>query len=77
MKRKDYVHGMGHFISYAHEDRSRTAPLVTLLETEGFSAFPVRKLAPGTEWRHEIGAGLEVVPCILVIWSKHQWYLPT
>lgn len=58
------------FISYAHEDHSRTELLVRSLEAEGFSPFLDRKLAPGSEWRDEISAGLEVVPCILVIWSK-------
>jgi acyl carrier protein len=58
------------FISYAREDRSKIAPIVTALEKNGWSVFWDRTIPAGKTWRQVIGDALESARSVIVAWSK-------
>jgi hypothetical protein len=69
------------FVSYAHPDRERVRPLVTLLDqklrTMGGAVFWDEKLAVGAPISDAVAKLLSEAACVLVVWSKHsvtsQW----
>ncbi len=70
------------FISYAHEDKERVAPIVDELEKIGWSVFWDRTIPPGKDWLSYIEKKLEVSSCVVVVWSassvksaKDNWVL--
>jgi hypothetical protein len=60
------------FVSYAREDQARVAPLVELLERQGWSVFWDRDIPPGETWRSHIGAALERARCVVVAWTGYS-----
>ena len=57
------------FVSYSRTDRARVAPLVTALETEGWSVWWDPEIAPGQEFDSQIARELESASVILVVWT--------
>lgn len=60
------------FVSYKAEDRTRIAPLVQALETDGLSVWWDAHIAGGDAWREAILRNLESAKCVLVIWSRRS-----
>lgn len=60
------------FISYKAEDRTRIAPLVRALETDGISVWWDAHIGGGDDWRQTILRHLEMAKCVLVVWSKRS-----
>ncbi len=60
------------FISYAHEDKERVAPIVDELEKIGWSVFWDKKIPAGERWHIYIAKALGDSQCVLVVWSKHS-----
>jgi DNA/RNA endonuclease G (NUC1) len=58
------------FISYAHKDRDRVSPVVSLLEDAGWLVWWDRDIEPGIEWRQELDRVLIECRAIIVFWSK-------
>jgi ketosteroid isomerase-like protein/TolB-like protein len=58
------------FLSYASEDRGRIAPLVHLLEAEGWSVWCDRQIEPGVAWDELIERELDQAGCVAVVWSN-------
>ena len=58
------------FISYASQDRERIAPLVRVLEEQGWSVFWDRETPVGQSWPDYIEAILDDAKCIVVAWSE-------
>jgi DNA/RNA endonuclease G (NUC1) len=67
------------FVSYTHVDRERVRPLVELLETEGWTVWWDRGIAPGEPWLPELEAEIAKARAMVVVWSKtsvnSQWVL--
>jgi adenylate cyclase len=65
------------FVSYANEDRARIEPLVSELETAGYSVWWDRHLKGGTQFSAEIESELKSADVVLVAWSpnavKSRW----
>ncbi len=59
------------FLSYASEDRDRIVPLVTALESAGWSIWWDRELLTGTTYADVIQSEIEQAACIVVVWSQH------
>ena len=57
------------FLSYASEDRARVAPLVELLEQEGFSVWWDRRIGLGASFDREIEQALDSSLCVVVVWT--------
>ncbi len=57
------------FFSYKSDERDRVAPIVTALETKGWTVFWDRKTPVGISWSEHIRENLEQVPCVLVTWT--------
>ena len=60
------------FVSYKAEDRTRVAPLVRALESDGFSVWWDAHIGGGDEWRETIQEQLESARCVVVVWSKRS-----
>ena len=60
------------FLSYKAEDRSRIAPLVQALETDGFSIWWDAHIGGGDEWRDTILRHLEAARAVIVVWSRRS-----
>ena len=60
------------FVSYKAEDRTRLVPLVSALESEGFSVWWDSLIGGGARWREEIQAHLDAAKCVIVVWSKRS-----
>lgn len=60
------------FLSYASDDRARMAPLVSLLEGEGWSVWWDRDLIAGPSFAQKIQEALDGAGCVVVAWSKHS-----
>lgn len=60
------------FLSYKAEDRSRVAPLVQALETDGFSVWWDEHIGGGDDWRGTILRHLEAAKCVIVVWSRRS-----
>ncbi|HEU4525089.1 MAG TPA: toll/interleukin-1 receptor domain-containing protein [Gemmatimonadales bacterium] len=65
------------FISYASEDRERTALLAKALQDMGWSVWWDRSIPTGKTFVEVIKAELEAAKCAVVVWSRHsvvsQW----
>ena len=60
------------FVSYAAEDRERVAPLISLLEREGWSVWWDRDLHAGPSFSAIIQRELDAARCVVVVWSVHS-----
>jgi serine/threonine-protein kinase len=60
------------FLSYKAEDRSRVAPLVEALESDGLSVWWDAHIGGGEDWRDTILRHLEAARCVIVIWSRRS-----
>jgi serine/threonine-protein kinase len=60
------------FVSYKAEDRSRVAPLVRALESDGVSVWWDAHIGAGDEWRETILRQLESARAVIVVWSKRS-----
>jgi dienelactone hydrolase len=58
------------FVSYAHEDRDRIAPLVQRLETERWSVWWDRELIPGDRFEQAIDEAISRAKVVVVAWSR-------
>lgn len=58
------------FLSYAHTDRPLMAPLVAAIESQGWSVWWDRAMAPGQEFDRHIAAELAVARAVLVVWTN-------
>jgi eukaryotic-like serine/threonine-protein kinase len=58
------------FVSYAHEDRARIAPLVARLEDEGWSVWWDREMVAGDRFEQAIDAAICEANCVIVAWSR-------
>jgi adenylate cyclase len=60
------------FVSYSRQDRSRVAPLVAALESEGWSIWWDPDITPGEEFDSLISRELEQARALVVVWSPHS-----
>ena len=60
------------FVSYSRQDKARVAPLVTALETEGWSVWWDPSIAPGEEFDSLISKELEVAKTLVVVWTPNS-----
>ena len=58
------------FLSYAHNDRALMAPLVAAIESQGWSVWWDRAIAPGQEFDSHIAAELAIARAVLVVWTN-------
>jgi len=58
------------FVSYTHVDRERVRPLVEMFETEGWTVWWDRGIAPGEPWLPELEAEIAKARALVVVWSK-------
>ena len=67
------------FISYASEERDRVQPLISALESTGWSIFWDRTIPAGKTWRQVIGSEIRACRSVLVVWSENsvtsEWVL--
>ena len=67
------------FISYASQERDRVQPLISALETTGWSIFWDRTIPAGKTWRQVIGSEIRACRSVLVVWTEHsvtsEWVL--
>lgn len=59
------------FISYAREDLPRIKPIVTVLQSMGWSVWWDRTILPGQVFEDVIRKALESARCVVVAWSVH------
>jgi adenylate cyclase len=57
------------FVSYARSDKARVAPLVAVLETQGWSVWWDTEIATGQEFDRQISAQLRAAAAVLVVWT--------
>lgn len=57
------------FVSYARADLDRIAPLIELIERQGWSVFWDRRLVPGDQWREHLLDELQACTACVVVWS--------
>jgi len=60
------------FVSYARKDLKRVEPIVTALQTKGWSVFWDLEIPPGETWRGYIKKRLDESRCVLVVWSQRS-----
>jgi predicted ATPase/DNA-binding CsgD family transcriptional regulator len=60
------------FISYAREDRNRTAALAETLSAAGFDLWFDERLAVGDRFEDEIDEAIAGAKCVLVLWSERS-----
>ena len=60
------------FVSYKSEDRTRVAPLVKALESDGFGVWWDAHIGGGSAWRETIENELNAARCVLVVWSTRS-----
>jgi hypothetical protein len=58
------------FLSYASADRERVRPLVTWLQSRGWSVWWDRAIIPGQTWDEVLAAALAEARCVLAIWTQ-------
>lgn len=67
------------FLSYAHEDRERLAPLVRAFAESELTVFWDRAIPAGATWRGVLERELRTSACTVVAWSRHsvgsEWVL--
>ena len=57
------------FVSYSRQDKSRVAPLVAALETEGWSVWWDPEITPGDEFDSLISRELDAARAVIVVWT--------
>ncbi len=57
------------FISYARVDKSRVAPLVAAIESQGWSVWWDPEIAAGQMFDDQIESELAAARCVLVVWT--------
>ncbi len=57
------------FVSYARADKSRVAPLVTAIESKGWSVWWDPEITPGQEFDDQIDAEIDAAKAVLVVWT--------
>lgn len=60
------------FVSYAAEDRERVRPLVTALESQGYSVWWDGRIGIGNSFDRVIEYELDLASCVVVMWSEHS-----
>jgi hypothetical protein len=60
------------FVGYAREDRSLAEALVEGLGATGFRVWWDGLLRPGDDYQDAIDRALDVVECVIVIWSTNS-----
>jgi hypothetical protein len=58
------------FLSYASEDRIKTAALADLFEEAGWSVWWDRDLTPGSLWEPAVLERVAAARCVVVVWSR-------
>src|SRR4249919_3023300 len=58
------------FVSYCRRDRPRVAPLVTAIESMGWSVWWDPEIVPGQEFDRMIHAELASASAVLAVWTK-------
>ena len=57
------------FLSYSSDDIDRVRPLVSQLESAGFTVWWDDRIDPGSSFDREIERELEAAKCVIVVWS--------
>ncbi len=57
------------FVSYARSDRARVAPLVAVIEAQGWSVWWDPEINAGQEFDRHIAAELKAAAAVLVVWT--------
>ena len=57
------------FVSYARNDKQRVAPLVAVLEAQGWSIWWDPEIAAGQEFDRQIATELRAAAVVLVVWT--------
>jgi len=57
------------FVSYARSDKARVAPLVAVLESQGWSVWWDTEIATGQEFDRQISTQLRAAAAVLVVWT--------
>jgi adenylate cyclase len=60
------------FVSYARSDKARVAPLVAILEAQGWSVWWDPEIAAGQEFDRQIATELRAAAAVLVVWTPHS-----
>jgi TolB-like protein len=60
------------FVSYARSDKERVAPLVAVIEAQGWSVWWDPAITPGQEFDLQIARELKIATAVLVVWSAHS-----
>jgi tetratricopeptide (TPR) repeat protein len=60
------------FVSYSRRDRKRVAPLVALLQEQGWTVWWDSEINPGESFDELIDEEIEKARAIVVVWSKHS-----
>jgi TIR domain len=60
------------FVSYARADKARVAPLVELIERQGWSVFWDTQLVPGDQWRQHLLKEIQSCTACVVVWSTNS-----
>ncbi len=58
------------FLSYSRDDRTRVAPLVDYLTSNGWDVWWDREIHPGQGFEESIDQQIQAARCIVVVWSK-------
>src|SRR5215469_12535805 len=57
------------FVSYARADKARVAPLVAMLEAQGWSVWWDPEITPGQEFDALIASQLKQTRAVIVVWT--------
>jgi TolB-like protein len=60
------------FVSYARSDKALVAPLVAVIEAQGWSVWWDPEITPGQEFDRQIAAELKVAAAVLVVWTPNS-----
>ena len=60
------------FVSYARNDKARVAPLVAVIEAQGWSVWWDPEISPGQEFDRQITAELKIATAVLVVWTPNS-----
>ena len=60
------------FVSYARKDKALVAPLVAVLEAEGWSVWWDPAISPGQEFDRRIAQELKLASAIVVVWTPNS-----
>ena len=60
------------FVSYAHADKARIAPLVAAIEAKGWSVWWDPQIDPGQDFDNRIAEELKAAAAVLVVWTPES-----